>query len=77
MLLPENLTFIENEAFIDNSNLKDVIFSKKINKLGSNVFAGCLQIKEIDLPVDFDETYAKWSMDYRNKDVKFNYIIPR
>jgi hypothetical protein len=77
VLLPENLTCIQNEAFIDNSNLKDVIFSKKINELGPNVFAGCLKIKEIDLPVDFNKTHAEWSLDYRNKDVKINFVIPR
>ena len=41
------------------------------------MFDGCLQLKEIDLPVDFCKTEAEWSMDYRNKDVKINYTIPR
>ena len=57
--LPEGMKYIENEAFINCEMLTSVILPNTITRIGeykgdANVFANCIALKSINLPVSLE-----------------------
>lgn len=49
LTLPDNIVEIGNQAFMNSSNLKTIVFPKALKKIGKAAFAWCTKLESIDL----------------------------
>ena len=47
VVLPEGLTYIGNDAFVDCINLKAITIPASVTSIGANSFAGCRRIRDV------------------------------
>lgn len=52
IILPNNLSKINDEAFRNNTNLETVVFPSTITQIGESAFSNCSNLQVIDLPIN-------------------------
>ena len=50
VVLPESLTYVNNEMFAGCSSLKSVAIPESVTAIGDNAFKGCSSLAEIEIP---------------------------
>lgn len=48
--LPDNITYLDDEAFLDCSSLKEVVLPTDVITIGARCFKGCTKLEKADLP---------------------------
>lgn len=50
IIIPENITVIDSNAFAGAAELSNVILPEKLEEIRENAFSGCTELKAIDIP---------------------------
>ncbi len=54
--MPDTVTAIENEAFRNDTKLNEVVLSSNLKTINSAAFAGCVSLKQIEIPSSLEKT---------------------
>ena len=55
IIIPENIEIIEDNAFVNGTNLISIDIPKSIKAIGKGAFMGCLNLKSINISSNVTE----------------------